>query len=446
MRKLFLSLFLLCMICFTVSCSFDNLQSSFTPPYPVYEIPLNGKRGYTVGEYSEGEFSLSFDLDSNNQVIQNEIPIYEYNFTTHSKTLFYVLMNTRVSFDIFFNEIVPIIIKTNDNHYFIFQKKWNGNTYQVSMVHNDKKEIIYERKNSPKDHEIILFIDLENNKRYKNYLFSNDQFSSKEFEVVSYNLKTGIKPIYSSSGALFSIPFFETKSYYYLEVRKPNNTRELHCISKVNLKKVNTMSIGKQEPVGWNKEEDSVVLFDKWNSLFQIIKQSNTINTIKASPFKYPVDEVVYRTFNSKPTLLAISSEAFVSDNRNLRWIQQDMKANKVFDNDLSKDPNYKLGFLGYYSTRNDYYNLCMNKETRRVSIAVVNLVDGTIYYRKTNHTVPIGLEIQSSSYLSGRYFTWTETNPITDEKAYDNQTIFNPTDYYCSLEEPLLQLLKPKK
>jgi hypothetical protein len=140
---------------------------------------------------------------------------------------------------------------------------------------------------------------------------------------------------------------------------------------------------------------------------------------------------------------LAVIEESFDTDKRFLRWIQFDPSVKQIIERNWNQDLKYRLYRSVYSSNKNDYYILGYEHSTRKVVFGIVNLLEGTIHYRETNHIIPKDLEFESSQFIGDSYCMWFEGTSFKDVSTTGEKQNFNPTGYYCSLEEPFLQRIK---
>jgi hypothetical protein len=438
-RAALVFLLLLCSV-FQSSCSVRVLLA---PLYPVYEIPMNGKA--MIGcDTLNGVLLGSYNIDQNKNIVEKDIDIFKYDFMNHTRKLDYQIKNTRINFTEFVDYKIPYIYEEYQNQTF-FRHHWNGKTYIITKTIDNKEETIFKRINIASDHSIIfVIIDTYRNNKILYYFSSFSEFDCKDFEIIQYDIHTGsIQKVVEGNGKLYSTPYYETKSYIYLEVRDIGQPRKIFCIRKSDFVLEKITPIDRQYLVGSDYNSDLLVAYNHKTFELTLWKGSKIQDIVTCSQFPYPVDSVTIKVYQDKIYLLSILEDSWDSDKRFLRWIQFDPSNKQVVERNWNLDLKYRLERDGYRSNKNDYYILGYERTTRKVVFGIVNLVEGTIHYRETNHKIPKDLEFESSQFIGDQYCMWFEGTSFNDISLTGEKQNFNPTGYYCSLEEPFLQRIK---
>jgi hypothetical protein len=440
MKKIAGITLLLTLLTIQSSCT---VRSMLAPPYKTYEIPLSGK-GRLGWPIDHGILLGSYNIDQHKIIVEKDIDIYEYDFKNHTKKLDHQIKNTRINFVQFIDYEIPYIFSKNQ-HRVYFYHRWVGSTYTITKKVDEKEEIIFERQNLTKSHSIqFVIVDSLQNNQVITYFTSYDQFESKIFEILQYDINTGsIRKVAVGSGRLYSIPYYETRSYIYLEVRDIDQPRKIFCIRKSDYVLEKIIPIDRQYLVGSDYGSDLLVAYNHKTFELTLWKGSAIQDVIKCSQLPYPIDSVTIKVFQGKIYLLAVIEEGFDTDKRMLRWIKFDQSTKRITEKNWNQDLRYRLYRSTYSSTKNDFYILGYEKATRKVVFGIANLIEGTIHYRSSDHQIPKDLEFVSSQFIGDNYCLWFEGTSYKDASATGEKQTFNPIGYYCSLEEPLLQRIK---
>jgi hypothetical protein len=441
--KKYIPIFLLLILLFNhLACS---VRTMLAPPFPVYEIPLSGKSILGSGIVEDGIFLGSYNMDQYKNVKEKDIDVFEYNFKIHTRTLAYQINNSRMNFNQLLDYKAPFCIKTKNKSYLYYYQKWSGTTYSIIKTEDDHEKIIFTRSDLTMDHVVVfVFIDSQHQNEILHFFSSGDHFESKEFEILQYDISSQtITKVAKGNGRLYSIPYFETKSYIYTEVRDIGQPRKIFCFRKPDYTLVKISPIEKQYLVGSDYDSDLLVAYNHKSFELTLWKGTSIQDTIKCSPFPYELDRATIKQYKDKIYLLVIIEESFDTDKRTLRWMEFDPITKQIEERNWNQDLEYRLDRGKYESTKNDYYILGYERKTREVVFGVVNLIKGTMNYRETNHKIPVDLEFESSLYIKDKFCFWSEGTSFNDMDLTGEKQNYNPTAYYCSLEEPLLQKLK---
>lgn len=440
MKKTYFVLLVLLGLSVQSSCSFHAM---LTPPYKTYEIPLSGKA--KLGNFSaDGIFLGSYNIDQYENVVEKEINIFKYNFKNHTKEFSYQMKNTRMNFSQLVEYDVPYIYQEEHIQTLIWQR-WAGSTYTISKSVDEKKEIIFERYHLSKE-RVILFVivDSRQNNQVLIYFSSHDQFESKIFEIYQHDIHTGdTRKISEGSGRLFSTPYYETGSYIYLEVRDIGQPRKIFCIRKSDFTLEKITPIDRQYLVGSDYNSDLLIAYNHKTFELTLWKGSAIQQVIPCSSYPYEVDSVTLKVHQNKLYLVAVIEEGFDSERRFLRWIHFDPATKQLVEKNWNQDLKYRLARGNYVSDKNDFYIHGYERPTRIVVFGIVNIIEGTIHFRPTDHRIPKDLEFEGSEFIGDQYCLWYEGTAFNNDSVTGEKQTYNPTGYYCSLEEPLLLRFK---
>jgi hypothetical protein len=201
--------------------------------------------------------------------------------------------------------------------------------------------------------------------------------------------------------------------------------------------------IDRQYLVGSDFNSDLLVAYNHKTFELTLWKGSKIQDVVKCSTFPYQVDSVTIKVFQNKIVMLAVIEDSFDSDKRSLRWIQFDPVTKQEVERNWNQDLKYRFARGNYESNKNDFYIHGYERSCRIVVFGLVNLIEGTIHYRATDHRIPKELEFEGSEFNGDQYCLWYEGTSFNNDSVTGEKQTFNPTGYYCSLEEPFLQRIK---